>query len=48
LALISFAEYRLVSPNIARFHLLISAPVERQNPNRQPETHTHNITNTPT
>jgi hypothetical protein len=44
----SFAEYRLVSPNITRFHLLISATVKRQNPNRQPETHTHNITNTPT
>ena len=40
-------EYRLVSPNITRFHLLISATVKRQNPNRQPETHTHNITNTP-
>jgi len=44
----SFTEYRLVSPNITRFHLLISATVKRQNPNRQLETHTHNITNTPT
>jgi hypothetical protein len=41
-------EYRLVSSNITRFHLPISATVKRQNPNRQPETHTHTITNTPT
>ncbi len=44
----SFAEYRLVSPNITRFYLLISATVKRQDPNRQPETHAHSITDTPT